>query len=290
MQTLQTDRPTKKIWSFVLIVLISVLAVAGLSFALKAVFNFSQPPETDQPLIGGETDGHGCLVAAGYSWCAAKDKCLRAWEEPCLSQEEEDLVKAYISQNISALSPRKEVLGGQFYVTQFRFTQPGQVVVDYEDGHIALQGQAEYEISGNNVDIKNFFLLDGDGKEDSSSPDSAEMVVERMLSDIFGLDPEKTDLAYAEVAWNSEGGEAIYDGVGISQSDTDTDRMELIYRDLSSALSAQGFAVDGLNSGSQTALLEQARFISGSVVCNISKQVLDEGDSKIVEIKCADLP
>ncbi len=33
--------------------------------------------------IGGETDSHGCLIAAGYSWCEPKQKCLRIWEEPC---------------------------------------------------------------------------------------------------------------------------------------------------------------------------------------------------------------
>ncbi len=33
--------------------------------------------------IGGETDSHGCLIAAGYSWCEPKEKCLRIWEEPC---------------------------------------------------------------------------------------------------------------------------------------------------------------------------------------------------------------
>lgn len=34
-------------------------------------------------LIGGEKDEHGCLVAAGYSWCEIKNKCLRMWEEKC---------------------------------------------------------------------------------------------------------------------------------------------------------------------------------------------------------------
>jgi hypothetical protein len=33
--------------------------------------------------IGGDKDAHGCLIAAGYSWCDAKQKCLRAWEENC---------------------------------------------------------------------------------------------------------------------------------------------------------------------------------------------------------------
>jgi hypothetical protein len=33
--------------------------------------------------IGGDTDPHGCLPAAGYSWCELKQKCLREWIEPC---------------------------------------------------------------------------------------------------------------------------------------------------------------------------------------------------------------
>ena len=33
--------------------------------------------------IGGDTDAHGCLIAAGYNWCDAKQKCLRASEEDC---------------------------------------------------------------------------------------------------------------------------------------------------------------------------------------------------------------
>ena len=33
--------------------------------------------------IGGETDEHGCMLMAGYSWCEAKQKCLRSWEEDC---------------------------------------------------------------------------------------------------------------------------------------------------------------------------------------------------------------
>ena len=34
-------------------------------------------------LTGGEKDEHGCLIAAGYSWCDAKQKCIRVWEENC---------------------------------------------------------------------------------------------------------------------------------------------------------------------------------------------------------------
>ncbi len=35
--------------------------------------------------VGGDTDAHGCLIAAGYSWCEVKNKCLRLFEEACLS-------------------------------------------------------------------------------------------------------------------------------------------------------------------------------------------------------------
>lgn len=34
-------------------------------------------------LLGGDKDAHGCIPSAGYSWCEAKQKCLRAWEEKC---------------------------------------------------------------------------------------------------------------------------------------------------------------------------------------------------------------
>jgi len=36
-----------------------------------------------EQLAGNDRDEHGCIGSAGYSWCAAKGKCLRIWEEPC---------------------------------------------------------------------------------------------------------------------------------------------------------------------------------------------------------------
>ena len=39
-----------------------------------------------QQIIGGDKDAHGCLIAAGYSWCDAKQKCLRPWEENCTKE------------------------------------------------------------------------------------------------------------------------------------------------------------------------------------------------------------
>ena len=34
-------------------------------------------------IVGGDKDEHGCIGSAGYSWCEAKQKCLRVWEEAC---------------------------------------------------------------------------------------------------------------------------------------------------------------------------------------------------------------
>ena len=34
-------------------------------------------------IVGNDRDSHGCIGSAGYSWCEAKHKCLRTWEESC---------------------------------------------------------------------------------------------------------------------------------------------------------------------------------------------------------------
>ena len=37
-------------------------------------------------LVGNDRDVHGCIGSAGYSWCDAKQKCLRVWEENCTTE------------------------------------------------------------------------------------------------------------------------------------------------------------------------------------------------------------
>ncbi|MDD4318786.1 MAG: hypothetical protein PHW10_00450 [Candidatus Peribacteraceae bacterium] len=51
----------------------------GASILLAACASADEP----EPLLGGDRDVHGCIPSAGYSWCEAKQKCLRVWEEPC---------------------------------------------------------------------------------------------------------------------------------------------------------------------------------------------------------------
>jgi len=42
------------------------------------------PPTTIAMMPGSDRDSHGCIGSAGYTWCEAKQKCLRPWEESCL--------------------------------------------------------------------------------------------------------------------------------------------------------------------------------------------------------------
>jgi hypothetical protein len=60
---------------------IQLVIVLIVALVVLVVLISMQPP-AEKP-IGGDKDEHGCLIAAGYSWCEAKQKCLRTWEEPC---------------------------------------------------------------------------------------------------------------------------------------------------------------------------------------------------------------
>jgi hypothetical protein len=64
-----------------------LLSLLCLSASLAACY--SVPPEVRKtPVradaeprpIGGDRDAHGCLPAAGYSWCARENSCVRPWE------------------------------------------------------------------------------------------------------------------------------------------------------------------------------------------------------------------
>ncbi|MFH1971096.1 MAG: hypothetical protein ABIJ05_01800 [Patescibacteria group bacterium] len=91
------------------ILLFSLLSVFGIVFILRFVVGGDEDtwlcennewvkngqPAYDHPLegcgekklIGGDKDENDCLIAAGYSWCEEKEKCLREWEEPCTQEK-----------------------------------------------------------------------------------------------------------------------------------------------------------------------------------------------------------
>lgn len=47
--------------------------------------------------------------------------------------------ESFLMENISIISPEKEVLGGTFYITNIEWLNFNEGIVDYEDGHIALK-------------------------------------------------------------------------------------------------------------------------------------------------------
>jgi len=70
-------------------------AKKGLQNALDAAqkvlnkFNNEDTGEDENNIVGGDKDEHECIGSAGYSWCEAKQKCLRVFEEWCADQARE---------------------------------------------------------------------------------------------------------------------------------------------------------------------------------------------------------
>ncbi|MBU1501773.1 MAG: hypothetical protein KJ905_03310 [Nanoarchaeota archaeon] len=56
-----------------LIALLILIAVSLLLFFLNKKF-------TDDEIIGGDRDSHGCLGPAGFFWNASEQECVREWE------------------------------------------------------------------------------------------------------------------------------------------------------------------------------------------------------------------
>jgi len=61
-------------------------------------------PEDCATPLGGDRDEHGCIGSAGYSWCEEKQKCLRVWEEDCISVPESCAGMSYSEAKSIALS------------------------------------------------------------------------------------------------------------------------------------------------------------------------------------------
>jgi len=78
-------------------------------------------------------------------------------------------VENYIKENISELSPEKEVLGGKFFVTKLDFPGNNQVNIEYEDGHNLFEARAVYSYEGDQVVINDFSVasINGSSCEDS---------------------------------------------------------------------------------------------------------------------------
>lgn len=61
-----------------LVFMITLIATGGIYF-----FSWATQTNNQLELVGGNKDEHNCVPTAGFTWCEAKQKCLRTWEEGC---------------------------------------------------------------------------------------------------------------------------------------------------------------------------------------------------------------
>jgi len=91
----------------VVVVSAIVLIAAGVVIGVYYFGDFGREianENINQPLIGGQKDAHGCLIAAGYSWCESKQKCLRVWEEECYEAQEAALAQVFAAKHESPVA------------------------------------------------------------------------------------------------------------------------------------------------------------------------------------------
>jgi len=60
------------------------------------------PPQG--PMVGNDSDSHGCIGSAGYSWCESSQKCIRSWEENCTAQADYLMANALPFCNMTDIS------------------------------------------------------------------------------------------------------------------------------------------------------------------------------------------
>lgn len=72
------------------IIALGILVAVSVGGVMAYKFWWIPRGETNQ-LVGGDKDAHGCIGSAGYSWCEAKNKCLRVWEETCYAGPEQEI-------------------------------------------------------------------------------------------------------------------------------------------------------------------------------------------------------
>lgn len=63
-----------------------ILTLFVISCSLIACENNSAPekkadtPKEQAPMVGNDSDEHGCKASAGYTWSVIKNDCIRIWE------------------------------------------------------------------------------------------------------------------------------------------------------------------------------------------------------------------
>jgi hypothetical protein len=140
----------------------------------------------------------------------------------------QNMVGDYIRENINELSPKEAVLGGTFYVTSIRFTDPYNCIVEYEDGHIALEARVEFSIPAQGgVEIESFIVNDEVGRADfkkignlTKSGENWNLVYEEPGKPALSLRLEFNESSLCADTYENKSCSPVYWGVG--------DRAEII--------------------------------------------------------------
>lgn len=66
------------IWTIIILIL-----ATGIYYFININNQAYAPGSSEDIIVGGDKDEHGCIGSAGYTWCESKQKCLRVWEEEC---------------------------------------------------------------------------------------------------------------------------------------------------------------------------------------------------------------
>lgn len=92
-----------------------------------------------------------------------KDESVNSLNQPTLKNAviQKEVIVEYLKNNISTLSPEKEVLGGTYYVTKFTDTDNNSGIVEYEDGHNAYKAKVFYSMDAKRgIQINSFEIIE----------------------------------------------------------------------------------------------------------------------------------
>jgi hypothetical protein len=113
-------------------------------------------------MVGDDRDEHGCIGSAGYTWCEAKQKCLREWEEPCKTVEEETTEVSATDEDTSAY-PRKEVTAGEMVsFPNLQAVDPEGQTIEYTFSS-PLDEKGEWQTTENDVGEYIVTIIASDG-------------------------------------------------------------------------------------------------------------------------------
>lgn len=110
-------------------------------------------------VIGGSEDTWICRDGR---WVKHGAPVAAMPSEPCPLTREQEMVKKYISENISEISPIEAVLGGSWYVLDVEFLEGDIIDVTYEDGHIMAWLEAKYRVEDGEVVLSEVQVLEND--------------------------------------------------------------------------------------------------------------------------------